>query len=51
MLAIRREEEDTLRLVAKAKNTKKTRGQEQPYWGQTLSRPKTRMLKAKAKDQ
>ena len=43
--------EDT-RLQAKAKNTKKIRGQgqEQPYRGQTLSRPRTGMLEAKAKD-
>ena len=44
--------EDT-RLEAKAKDTKKIRGQGQgqPFRGQTLSRPKTGMLKAKAKDQ
>ena len=39
--------EDT-RLEAKAKDTKKIRGQGQ---GQTLSRPRTGMLEAKAKDQ
>ena len=39
--------EDT-RLEAKAKDTKKIR---QPFRGQTLSRPKTGMLEAKAKDQ
>ena len=40
--------EDT-RLEAKAKDTKKIRGQSQgqPFRGQTLSRPRTRMLKAK----
>ena len=44
--------EDT-RLEAKAKDTKKIRGQgqRQPFRGQTLSRPRTRMLEAKAKDQ
>ena len=42
--------EDT-RLEAKAKDTKKIRGQGQPFRGQTLSRPRTGMLKAKAKDQ
>ena len=38
---------------AKAKDTKKIRGQgqEQPFRGQTLSRPRTGMLEAKAKDQ
>ena len=37
----------------KVKNTKKIRGQGQgqPFRGQTLSRPRTRMLEAKAKDQ
>ena len=36
-----------------AKDTKKTRGQGQgqPFQGQTLSRPRTGMLEAKAKDQ
>ena len=43
----RGEVEDT-RLVAKAQDTKKIRGQGQ---GQTLSRPRTGMLEAKAKDQ
>ena len=40
--------EDT-RLEAKAKNTKKIRGQSQgqPFRGQTLSRPRTGMLEAK----
>ena len=44
--------EDT-RLEAKAKDTKKIQGQgqEQPFRGQTLSRPRTGMLEAKAKDQ
>ena len=44
--------EDT-RLEAKAKDTKKNRGQGQgqPFRGQTLSRPRTGMLEAKAKDQ
>ena len=46
--------EDT-RLEAKAKDTKKIRGQGQgqgqPFRGQTLSRPRTGMLEAKARDQ
>ena len=44
--------EDT-RLEAKAKDTKKIRGQGQgqPFRGQALSRPRTGMLEAKAKDQ
>ena len=46
--------EDT-RLEAKAKDTKKIRGQGQgqgqPFRGQTLLRPRTGMLEAKAKDQ
>ena len=44
--------EDT-RLEAQAKDTKKIRGQGQgqPFRGQTLSRPRTGMLEAKAKDQ
>ena len=44
--------EDT-RLEAKAKNTKEIQGQGQgkPFRGQTLSRPRTGMLEAKAKDQ
>ena len=44
--------EDT-RLEAKAKDTKKIRGQGQgqPFRGQNLSRPRTGMLEAKAKDQ
>ena len=44
--------EDT-RLDAKAKDTKKIRGQGQgqPFRRQTLSRPRTEMLEAKAKDQ
>ena len=44
--------EDT-RLEAKAKDTKKFRGQgqKQPFQGQTLSRPRTGMLEAKAKEQ
>ena len=46
--------EDT-RLEAKAKDTKKIRGQGQgqgqPFRGQTLSRPRTGMLEAKAKNQ
>ena len=43
--------EDT-RLEAKAKDTKKIRGQGQgqPFRGQTLSRPRTGMLEAKPKD-
>ena len=48
--------EDTrLEAKAKAKDTKKIRGQSQgqgqPFRGQTLSRPRTGMLEAKAKDQ
>ena len=41
------------RLEAEAKDTKKIRGQgqEQPFRGQTLSRPRTGMLEAKVKDQ
>ena len=44
--------EDTM-LEAKAKDTKKIRGQGQgqPFRGQTLSRPRTGILEAKAKDQ
>ena len=42
--------EDT-RLEAKAKDTKKIRGQGQHFRGQTLSRPRTGKLEAKAKDQ
>ena len=44
---------ENTRLHAKAKDTKKIRGQGQgqPFRGQTLSRPRTGMLKAKAKDQ
>ena len=44
--------EDT-RLEAKARDTKKIRGQGQgqPFRGQNLSRPRTGMLEAKAKDQ
>ena len=44
---------ENTRLEAKAKDTKKIRGQGQgqPYRGQTLSRPRTGMLEAKAKDQ
>ena len=44
--------EDT-RLEAKAKDTKKIRGQGQgqPFRGQALSRPRTGKLEAKAKDQ
>ena len=48
--------EDTrLEAKAKAKDTKKIRGQGQgqgqPFRGQTLSRPRTGLLEAKAKDQ
>ena len=42
--------EDT-RFEAKANDTKKIRGQGQPFRGQTLSRPRTGMLEAKAEDQ
>ena len=45
-LIIRGGVEDT-RLEAKAKDTKKIRGQGQPFRGQTLSRPRTGMLEAK----
>ena len=38
--------EDT-RLEAKAKDTKKIRGQGQPFRGQNLSRPRTGMLETK----
>ena len=56
MLTDRGGVEDTrLEAKAKAKNTKKIRGQGQgqgqPFRGQTLSRPRTGMLEAKAKDQ
>ena len=55
-LIIRGGVEDTrLEAKAKAKDTKKIRGQGQgqgqPFRGQTLSRPRTGMLEAKAKDQ
>ena len=43
--------EDTRLEATKAKDTKKIRGQGQPFRGQTLSRPRTGMLEAKAKDQ
>ena len=44
---------EDIRLEAKAKDTKKIRGQgqEQPFRGQTLSRPRIGMLEAKATDQ
>ena len=48
---------ENTRLEAKAKDTKKIRGQGQvqgqgqPFRGQNLSRPRTGMLEAKAKDQ
>ena len=42
--------EDTW-LEAKAKDTKKILGQGQPFREQTLSRPRTGMLEAKAKNQ
>ena len=56
MMMIRGGVEDTrLEAKAKAKDTKKIRGQGQgqgqPFRGQTLSRPRTGMLEAKAKDQ
>ena len=53
-ISIRGGVEDTrLEAKAKAKDTKKFRGQGQgqPFRGQTLSRPRTGMLEAKAKDQ
>ena len=37
--------------MLEAKGRKQTRGQEQPYREQTLSRPRTKILEAKAKDQ
>ena len=51
-LIIRGGVEDT-RLEAKAKDTKKIRGQGQgqTFQGQTLSRPRAGMFEAKAKDQ
>ena len=42
---------ENTRLDAKAKDTKKIQGQGQPFRGQTLSRPRTGMLEAKAKNQ
>ena len=53
MFAISRGGVEDIRLEAKAKNTKKKRGQGQglPFRGQTLSRLRTGMLEAKAKDQ
>ena len=46
---------EDIRLEVKAKDTKKIRGhgqgQGQPFRGQTLLRPRTGMLEAKAKDQ
>ena len=45
-LGIRGGVEDT-KLEAKAKDTKKIRGQRRPLRGQTLSRPRTEMLEAK----
>ena len=50
---LRRGGVENTRLEAKAKDTKKIRGQGegQPFRGQTLSRPRTGMLEAKAKDQ
>ena len=50
-LAITRGGVEDTRLEAKAKDTKKIRGQGQPLRGQTLSRPRTGMLEDKAKDQ
>ena len=44
-------EETRLEVKAKAKDAKKIRGQGQPFRGQNLSRPRTGMLEAKAKDQ
>ena len=44
-------EDSRLEAKAKAKDTKKIRGQGQPFRGQNLSRPRTGMLEAKAKDQ
>ena len=41
---------EDIRLGAKAKDTKKIRGQGQPFRGQTLSMPRTGMLEAKDKD-
>ena len=42
---------EDIRLEANAKDTKKIRGQGKPFRGQTLSRPRTGILEAKAKDQ
>ena len=44
---ITRDEVEDTRLEAKVKDTQKIRGQGQPFRGQTLSRPRTGMLKAK----
>ena len=41
---------ENIRLEAKAKDTKKIRGQGQPFRGQTLSRSRTGILEAKAND-
>ena len=49
-MTIRGGVEDTW-LEAKAKDTKKIRGQGLPFRGQILLRPRTGMLEAKAKDQ
>ena len=56
LIIVRGGVEDTrLEAKVKAKDTKKIRGQGQgqgqPFRGQTLSRPRTGMLEAKAKDQ
>ena len=53
LVDVTRGEVEDSRLEAKAKDTKKIRGQGQgqPFRGQTLSRPRTGMLEAKAKDQ
>ena len=52
LLAISRGGVENIRLEAKSKNTKKIQGQGhgQPFREQTLSRPRTGMLEAKAKD-
>ena len=47
MAVLNRGRVEDIRLEAKAKDTKKIRGQGQPFRGQTLSRPRTGMLEAK----
>ena len=52
VITIRAGVENTkLEVKAEAKNTTKIQGQGQPFRGQTLSKPRTEMLEAKAKNQ